>query len=72
MSQYTFEHDGPVYLLASEKYDSVYYARDKKFYRRIRYWPNLDWGRAVEDEIDKDIFMMTIACIERRSHNASH
>jgi len=70
MPDYPFEHDGPVYLLPGEQYDSLYYSRNKLKYVRYRNVDLEKWSDTWEQRISDDEFMMVVACIERRSRRA--
>lgn len=70
MSEYTFAHDGPVYVSKHNDFDVAYYARDGKKYKRWRYVPGGQWNDANEQEITDDMFWMAIACIEWKAKHA--
>lgn len=62
---YPFSHQGRVLVVADDRFEVAYYARDYLKYKRVREIGLQTWEEAIEQEIDSDHFWMVAACIER-------
>jgi hypothetical protein len=72
MTRFQFRHDGPVYLAVGDTFETAYYSRDKRKYKRTKRIGNDRWEHAHEETISDDHFWMMVACIERKPRHASH
>ena len=66
MSSFPFPHDLQVHVIADDRFEVAYYARDKKKYKRIRKIGTQTWQDTIEQEVDSGLFYFVVACIERR------
>lgn len=71
MGRFTFKHDGRVYLIADDIWESVYYSRDGRKYKRAKRVGSDRWENAHEEAITDDHFWMIAACIERKPRHAT-
>ena len=70
MSKYTFAHDGPVYLISDDRFEVVYYSRDKRTFKRVRRIGRQAWEETIEQKVAGGVFWMMVACAERSSRHA--
>lgn len=70
MTEYTFAHDGPVYLISDDHFEVAYYSRDKRKFKRIRKITSCGWKDTIELEVADGVFWMIVACVEKSSHHA--
>jgi hypothetical protein len=71
MSRFTFKHDSKVYLAVGDKFETAYYSRDKRKYKRTKRIGLDRWEHAPEIPVTDDHFWMVVACIERKPRYAS-
>ncbi len=64
-SDLPFPHQGRFFIIADDRFEVAYYARDYMKYKRVRQLGLQTWEDAVEQEIDNDHFWMVVACVER-------
>lgn len=64
-SPFSFPHQGRVFVLADDRFEIAYYARDYCKFKRVRELGLQTWQDTVEQEIDQDHFWTVCACIER-------
>lgn len=64
MSSFPFPHDAQVFVIADERFEVAYYARDCCKYKRVREFGLQTWLDVPEQEISPDHFWMVVACIE--------
>jgi hypothetical protein len=64
VSQFPFAHDNRVHIVADDRFEVAYYARDGLKYKRVRDVERQTWEDTIEQEIDSDSFWMIVACIE--------
>ena len=67
MPSFPFPHDGPVHLVADDRFKVAYYRRDYLCYKRVREVSKQSWMNTTEQEIDRDQFWMVVACIQRKA-----
>jgi hypothetical protein len=67
MPQFSFPHDGPIRVVADDRYEVAYYRRNYLCYKRVRELGLQTWQETTEQEIDHDHFWMMAACIERKA-----
>lgn len=67
MSQDPFPHDGPIYIVADDRFEVAYYSRGYCKFKRVRELGLQTWQETTPIEIGADQFFMVIACIERRA-----
>ena len=70
MTEYTFAHDGPMYVISDDQFEVVYYSRDKRKFKRIRKIGKQAWEETIEQEVADGVFWMIVACAERSSRRA--
>lgn len=63
-SRFPFPHQGRVFVVADDRFEVAYYARDYCKFKRIREIACQTWQETVEQEIDQDHFWMVAACVE--------
>uniref|UniRef100_A0A6H1ZX28 Uncharacterized protein n=1 Tax=viral metagenome TaxID=1070528 RepID=A0A6H1ZX28_9ZZZZ len=63
--EFPFPHQGPVSIVADDRFEVAYYARDYLKFKRVREIGTQTWQDTIEQEIDQDHFWMVRACIER-------
>ncbi len=70
MPQFTFPHNGPVYMIYDDHFEIAYYAREGKKYRRVRNIERQPWRETAEREVDNETFWMVIRMVELRGRYA--
>lgn len=63
--RFPFPHQGPVFVIADDRFEVAYYARDYCKFKRVREIGQQTWQETAEQEIDRDHFWMIAACVER-------
>jgi len=64
-SRFPFPHQGRVFVIADDRFEVAYYARDYCKFKRVRELGSQTWQETIEQEITQDHFWMVAACIER-------
>lgn len=70
MPIYPFDHDSPIYLIYDDNFETAYYVRDRKKYRRLREVEKEEWSLTTEEEVNDDTFWIVVTLIEMRTRNA--
>jgi len=70
MSPFDLPHDGPIHIIADDRFEVAFYAHDGKKYRAWRELGLQTWKEARIEEISADSFYMLVACVQRRKWGA--